>query len=57
MPNMVDKYKAIFLGKQGNLKTHPKFNPYIAVSYKLVLKSVKSLNRISWAMEYWFKAW
>ena len=28
----------------------------IGVSYKFVLKSVKSWNRIFWAMEHWFKA-
>ena len=37
-----------------NLGTLQKLSPYIRVSYKVVLKSVKTLNRILWAMEYWF---
>ena len=39
-----------------NLGTLEKLFPYIGVSYKFVLKSVKSLNRIFWAMDYSFKA-
>ena len=39
-----------------NLRTFLKLSPYIGVSYKFVLKSVKSLNQIFWAMEYWCKA-
>ena len=39
-----------------NLGTFLKLSPYIGVSYKFVLKSVKSLNWICWGMEYWFKA-
>ena len=39
-----------------NLGTLEKLFPYIGVSYKFVLKSVKSLNRIFWAMDYLFKA-
>ena len=38
-----------------NVETIQKFSPYIWVSYKFVLKSVKILNRISWATESWFK--
>ena len=45
----------IFWEKETNLGTMQKYSPYIGVSYKFVLKSVKSLNRIFWAMEYWFK--
>ena len=39
-----------------NLGTLEKLFPYIGVSYKFVLKSAKSLNRIFWAMDYSFKA-
>ena len=41
---------------EANLETLQKVSLYIWVSYKFVLKSVKSLNRIFWATEYWFKA-
>ena len=55
MPNLSDEYKTIFLGKWYNLGTIQKLSLYIGVSYKFVLKSIKSLNRIFWVIEYWFK--
>ena len=33
-----------------------KISPYIGIFYKFVLKSPKSLNRIIWMIEYWYKA-
>ena len=56
MPILVDEYKIIFLGKRGKRWNSPKTFLYIWVSYKFVSKSEKSLNRISWATKYWFKA-
>ena len=41
---------------QASLKTFKQRCPYIEDSYKLVLKSVKSLNWIFWAIQYWLKA-
>ena len=41
---------------EAKLQTLQKLSPYIWISYKLVLKSLKSLNRIFWKIEYWFKA-
>ena len=35
-----------------NIKTYQTFSPYTGVFYNFVLKSVKSVNRIFWAMEY-----
>ena len=48
--------KPFFWESEAKVETLPKPSPYIWVSYKFVLKSVKSLNRIFWATEYWFKA-
>ena len=45
-----------FWESQINLGTLEKLFPYIGVSYKFVLKSVKRLNQILWAMDYSFKA-
>ena len=45
-----------FSKSKANVETLQKRSPYIGVSYKFVLKSVKSLNWILWATEYWFKA-
>ena len=56
MPNLVDEYKPFFLESEAKLQTLQKLSTYIRVSYKFVLKSVKTLNRIFWAIEYWFKA-
>ena len=56
MPNLVDEYKTIFLGKWDKRWKSLKFSSYIWVFSKFVLKSVKSLNRILWATEYWFKS-
>ena len=39
-----------------SLKVSKNISLYIAVSYKLVLKSVKSLTRIFSVIEYWFNA-
>ena len=44
--------KPFFLENETNLETSRKLSPYIAASYKFVLKSFKSLNRIFCAMEY-----
>ena len=42
---------------QAKLETLQKLSPFIAVSYKFVLKLVETLNPwIFWTMEYWFKA-
>ena len=46
----------MFWESEAKLQTLQKFSPYIWISYKLVLKSLKSLNRIFWKIEYWFKA-
>ena len=48
--------KLFFWESKSNLKTLQNPCLYIWVSYKFVLKSEKSLNRILWATEYWFKA-
>ena len=48
MQNWLDEYKTIFLGKQGKLETSPKFSPYIGVSYKFILKPVKSVKKKNW---------
>ena len=56
IPNLIDEYKPFFLEREANVETLQKFSPYIWVFYKFVLKSVKSLNRMLWATEYWFKA-
>ena len=48
--------KLFFWEDETNLVTLQKLFPYIGVSDKFVLKSAKTLNRIFWAMEYWFKA-
>ena len=41
---------------EANLEPPEKLSPYIGIYYNFVLKSVKSLNRIFWIMEHWFKA-
>ena len=48
--------KPFFWVSEGKLKNLQKLSPYLGVSYKFALKSVKSLNRIFWVFEYWFKA-
>ena len=48
--------KLFFWETKTNLGTLEKPFPSIGVSYKFLLKSVKSLNRIFWAMDYSFKA-
>ena len=48
--------KPFFWESEAKLQTLQKFSPYIGVSFKFVLNSVKRLNRISfWAVEYWSK--
>ena len=47
--------KPFFWESEANIETLQNFSHYYWFSYKLVLKSVKSLNRILWAIEYWFK--
>ena len=48
--------KPFFWESEKNRGTLQKLSPYNGVSYKFVLKSVESLNRIFWVIEYWFKA-
>ena len=48
--------KLFFQKKEENLETFQKRSPYIENSFKSLFKSAKSLNKIFWAMEYWFKA-
>ena len=55
MSNLVDEYKVIFRETEANLETSRRLSPYNGVSYKF-LKSEKSLNRIFWVTEYWYKA-
>ena len=55
MPNLVDQYKIICLGKRGKAWNYPKTLSYIGFSYKFVWKSVKSLNGIFWAIESCYK--
>ena len=47
--------KPFFWESEAKVETLPKHSSYIWVSYKFVLKSVKSLNWILWATKYWFK--
>ena len=55
-PIWLTNTKSFFRESQENVETIQKFSPYICVSYKFVLKSVKILNRISWATESSYKA-
>ena len=48
--------KPFFWESKTNLETLEKLFPSIGVSYKMLFKSVKSLDRIFVAIEYWFKA-
>ena len=48
--------KPFFCESKANLETLQKSFTYIWVSYKFILKSVNSLNRMFWTTEYWFKA-
>ena len=56
MRNLVDEYKPFFWDSEAKLETLQKLYPYIGVSYKFVLKSVKTLNQIFLTMHYWFKS-
>ena len=40
---------------KANVEPSRKVSKYIEVFYKFTLKSVKSVNRIFWAIEHWFK--
>ena len=55
-PIWLTNTKSFFRESEENVETIQKFSPYICVSYKFVLKSVKILNRISWATESSFKS-
>ena len=48
--------KPFFWESKANLETLEKLFPSIGVSYKMLFKSVKSLDRIFVVIEYWFKA-
>ena len=50
LQKLVDEYKSFFWESEVNNETLPKPSPYIWVSYKTVLKPVKSLYAIlsSW---------
>ena len=48
--------KPFFWEGDANVEPLQKLSPSIWVFYKFVLKSIKSLNRILWATEYWFRA-
>ena len=50
------KTRPLFWESEANVETLQKPSFYISVSYEFILKSAKSLNRILWATEYWFKA-
>ena len=49
--------KPFFWKSEVKLQTLQNLSPYIDVCRKFVLNLAKIINRISWAMEYWFKAW
>ena len=49
--------KPFFREKEANLETFQKIFLHIGVSYKFVSNSSKSINRIFWTIEYWYKAW
>ena len=48
--------KEFFWKGEASLENFKQRSPYIENSYKLVLKSVKSLNWIFWAIQYWLRA-
>ena len=54
-PIWLTNTKSFSWESEENFETIQKNFPYVWVSYKFVLKSVKILNRISWATESWFK--
>ena len=47
--------KSCFWESEEKLQTLQKLSPYISFSHKFVVKPVKSLNRIFWAMQYCFR--
>ena len=56
MLNFVTECKPLFWESETNLETFYKIFLHIGVSYKFVLKCCKSLNRIIWPIEFWYKA-
>ena len=56
MAILVGEYKTIFLRKRGKRWISLKILKTLKTSYRLVLKTVKSLNQIFLVTEYWFKA-
>ena len=54
--NWLTNTNPLFWQSETNIETLQNFSVDIWVFYKFVLKSVKSLNQILWATEYWFKA-
>ena len=56
MAILVGTYKTISLRKRGKRWISLKTLKTLKTSYKLVLKTVKSLNQIFLVIEYWFKA-
>ena len=56
MSNLAEEYKLFFWKSEANIETFQKLLSHIGVPYKLVLGSIKSLNRIFWVIEYWYKA-
>ena len=51
IPNLLDEFKTIFLGKRCWLWIYQKLSSHIGIPYKLVLESVKSLNQIFWEIK------
>ena len=49
--------KPFFWKSETKLQTLEKLSPYIGVSKKFAFKTLNTLNRIFWPMEYWFKSW
>ena len=48
--------KSFFWERETNLGTLQKHFPYIGVTYKFDLKSVKTLNPVFWVIQKWFTA-
>ena len=48
--------KPFFWKSETKLQTLEKLSPYIGVSYKFAFKTLNTLNRILWPLEYWFRA-
>ena len=52
IPNLLNEYKTIFLGKLRNHWYLPKFLLYIGITYKYVLESLNQLSQIFWVIQY-----